>query len=176
MTFLAGATNVLLNITINKDDILEGNETFMLIIVNSSLSQGFVFITGDNDTATITIIDTTSKCYAFVITLLLCLPFYFHIAAELFARPRSKAWYVNTTATLSCVATASGSIKYQWRRVNGEITSERVKGVNTSTLTISPVTEQDEGQYYCVATYSTVNRALCNITSNKGTITVYGEK
>jgi len=43
---------------------------------------------------------------------------------------------------------------YQWRRVNGEITSDRAKGVNTSTLTISPVTEQDEDEYYCVASNS----------------------
>ena len=84
--------------------------------------------------------------------------------------------YVNTTATLSCKATASGIIRYQWRRVNGEITSDRANGVNTSTLTISPVTEQDEDEYYCVANYGTVNGTLHNVTSNKANIIVYGEE
>ena len=84
--------------------------------------------------------------------------------------------YENTTATLSCEATASGNIRYQWRRVNGEISSDRANGVNTSTLTISPVTEQDEDEYYCVASYAIVNGTLHNVTSNKANIIVYGEE
>ena len=60
--FSAGVTSVSLNITINTDEILEGNETFMLIITNSSLNdQGFVFTTGDYDKATVIIFDATSK-------------------------------------------------------------------------------------------------------------------
>ena len=89
----------------------------------------------------------------------------------------SMAWYVNTTVTLSSnTRTASGIIRYQWRRVNGEITSDRANGVNTSTLTISSVTEQDEDEYYCVAKYATVNGTLHNVTSNKANIIVYGEE
>ena len=84
--------------------------------------------------------------------------------------------YENTTATLSCKATASGNIRYQWRRVNGEISSDRANGVNTSTLTISPVTEQDEDEYYCVASYAIVNGTLHNVTSNTANIIVYGEE
>ena len=84
--------------------------------------------------------------------------------------------YENTTATLSCKATASGNIRYQWRRVNGEISSDRANGVNTSTLTISPVTEQDEDEYYCVASYAIVNGTLHNVISNKANIIVYGEE
>ena len=53
--------------------------------------------------------------------------------------------------SLSCEATGSDPIRYQWRRVNGEISSDRTEGVNTSTLTISPVTLQDMDEYYCVA-------------------------
>ena len=84
---------------------------------------------------------------------------------------------MNTTATLSCKATtASGIIRYQWRRVNGEITSDRANGVNTSTLTISSVTEQDEDEYYCVANHGPVNGTLHNVTSNKANIIVYGEQ
>ena len=101
---------------------------------------------------------------------------YIIIIAELVVRPMSIVQYVNTTATLSCKATASGIIRYQWRRVNGEITSDRANGVNTSTLTISPVTEQDEDEYYCVANYGTVNGTLHNVTSNKANIIVYGEE
>ena len=84
--------------------------------------------------------------------------------------------YVNTTVTLSSnTTTASGIIRYQWRRVNGEITSDRANGVNTSTLTISSVTEQDEDEYYCVASYGIVNGTLHNVTSNKANIIVYGK-
>ena len=99
-----------------------------------------------------------------------------YVVAELVVRPMSIVQYVNTTVTLSCKATASGIIRYQWRRVNGEITSDRANGVNTSTLTISPVTEQDEDEYYCVANYSTVNGTLHNVISNKANIIVYGEE
>ena len=88
----------------------------------------------------------------------------------------SVVQYENTAATLSCEAIANGIIRYQWRRVNGEISSDRANGVNTSTLTISPVTEQDEDEYYCVASYGIVNGKLHNVTSNKSKIIVYGEE
>ena len=60
MTFAAVLTNVSLNVTVNNDNILEGNETFMLIIANLSLSnQIFIITTGAYDKATVIIIDTT---------------------------------------------------------------------------------------------------------------------
>ena len=90
--------------------------------------------------------------------------------------PISIVQYENTTATLSCKATASDNIRYQWRRANGEISSDRANGVNTPALTISPVTEQDEDEYYCVASYATVNGTLHNVTSNTANIIVYGEE
>ena len=62
MTFPAGLTSVLINVTIHNDNILEGNENFILTIKNSSLSnQSFIFTTGAYDKATVVIIDTTSK-------------------------------------------------------------------------------------------------------------------
>ena len=82
--------------------------------------------------------------------------------------------YENTTATLSCEATASGNIRYQWRRVNGEISSDRANGVNTSTLTISPVTEQDEDEYYCVASNGGTDGSLYKDRSHNAIVTVYG--
>ena len=77
--------------------------------------------------------------------------------------------------TLSCEATGSTPIRYQWRRVNGEISSERAEGVNTPTLTISSVTEQDEDKYYCVASNGGMNGSLYNNPSQISIIIVYGE-
>ena len=51
------------NITIINDNVLEDNETFLLTIVNSSLSDhGYIIlITGAYDKAIATIVDNTSK-------------------------------------------------------------------------------------------------------------------
>ena len=65
--------------------------------------------------------------------------------------PQSQLTQTGATVVLSCEATGSGPISYQWRRVNGEISSDRAEGVNTPTLTISSVTVQDMDEYYCVA-------------------------
>ena len=75
--------------------------------------------------------------------------------------------------TLSCEAT--GPVRYQWRRVNGEISNDRAEGVNTSTLTISSVTEQDEGDYYCVASNGGMDGLLYSNESQKSSVTVYGK-
>ena len=80
-----------------------------------------------------------------------------------------------TTAILSCEATASGPIRYQWGRVNGEISSDRAEGVNTSTLTISPVQQEDEDEYYCVASYGVVNGTNHSDISHNASITVYSK-
>ena len=79
-----------------------------------------------------------------------------------------------TTATLSCNATASGLIRYQWRRVNGEISIDRAEGVNTPTLIISPVQQEDEDEYYCVASYGVVNGMDHSDESERAKITVFG--
>ena len=55
-------TSALFNVTITTDNVLEGRETFILTVVDASLSgQGFIFTTGAFDKTTVTIIDTTSK-------------------------------------------------------------------------------------------------------------------
>ena len=82
---------------------------------------------------------------------------------------------IGQSVTLSCEANSSNPIRYQWRRVNGEITSDRANGVNTSTLTISSVTEQDEDEYYCVVNHGEPNGSLISVISHKAMITVYGE-
>ena len=80
----------------------------------------------------------------------------------------------NATASLSCEATASGPIRYQWRRVNGEINSDRAEGVNTPILIISPVQQEDEDEYYCVASYGVVNSRDYSVESETANITVFG--
>ena len=77
--------------------------------------------------------------------------------------------------TLSCEATGSGPIRYQWRRVNREISSDRAEGVNTPTLTISSVVEEDEDKYYCVASNGGMNGSLYNNASQLSIVIIYGE-
>ena len=81
---------------------------------------------------------------------------------------------IGQSVTLSCKATGSNPIRYQWRRVNGEISSNS-KGVNTSTLTISSVTEQDEDEYYCIASNGGPDGSLYSDTSQRAMVTVYGK-
>ena len=84
--------------------------------------------------------------------------------------------YEGATLNLSCEAIGSGPIRYHWRRVNGEISSDRAKGVNTSTLTISPVQQEDEDEYYCVAINNEKDEsqtAVVDVLSqNTGTISI----
>ena len=82
---------------------------------------------------------------------------------------------INTTATLSCKATGSSPIRYQWRRVNGEISSDRAEGVNTSTLTILPVQQEDEDEYYCVANNGGVDGLQYSDISQRAMVTIYGK-
>ena len=95
---------------------------------------------------------------------------------QIINHPISVGVTINSTATLSCEATGSGPISYQWRRVNGEISSYRAEGVNTSTLTISPVRRDDEDEYYCVASNVGIDGLLYNDTSDGAVITVYGNE
>ena len=59
ITFSTGVTTVLLNISINNDNILEGNEEFIVSINNSTLPNNV--ITNTSGTATVTIRDDDSK-------------------------------------------------------------------------------------------------------------------
>ena len=59
VTFPAGETRIPFNVTINDDDIYEGNETFMLTIDETSLPGGVV--RGNPGQATVTIVDDDRK-------------------------------------------------------------------------------------------------------------------
>ena len=90
--------------------------------------------------------------------------------------PKSTVVYEDTTITLSCEATASGPITYQWRRSNGVITGDRFNGVTTPTLTISSVTQDDEDEYYCTASYGVyVNGASHVAESERAKVVVFGK-
>ena len=47
--------------------------------------------------------------------------------------------------------------------------------MNTSTLTISPVTEQDKDEYYCVTSNGGADGLLYNDRSYDAMVAVYGE-
>ena len=59
VTFPAGQTTATFDVPINDDNILEGNENFMITISPSSLPSG-VFV-GDPDKATVIIVDNDCK-------------------------------------------------------------------------------------------------------------------
>ena len=94
---------------------------------------------------------------------------------QITSHPTSMVVNINSTATLSCEARGSGPIRYQWRRVNGEISSDRAEGVNTSTLTISPVQQEDEGEYYCVASNGGIEELQYSDISQRAMMTIYGK-
>ena len=95
---------------------------------------------------------------------------------QITGHPTSMVVNINSTATLSCEAAGSGPIRYQWRRVNGEISSDRAEGVNTSTLTISPVQQEDEDEYYCVASNGGVDGLqYYSDISQRAIVTIYSK-
>ena len=61
------------------------------------------------------------------------------VPSKIIVHPQSQLAHEGSTVNLSCEAAGSDPIRYQWIRINGEISSDRAEGVNTSTLTISPV-------------------------------------
>ena len=79
------------------------------------------------------------------------------------------------SVTLSCKATGSNPIKYQWRRINEVLSIDRANGINTSTLIISSIREQDEDEYYCIASNGGANGLLYNDRSHKAMVIVYGK-
>ena len=94
--------------------------------------------------------------------------------SKIIKNPISIVAFENTVANLSCLANASNSsgIRYQWKRVNGEL----VNGVNTPTLTIPSVTQADEDEYYCTASYGEYVNGTSHVAeSNKAMITVLGK-
>ena len=59
VTFAAGVTTATFNVPVNDDNMLEGNENFMLTIYSSSLPINITV--GDPGEATVTIVDNDRK-------------------------------------------------------------------------------------------------------------------
>ena len=78
------------------------------------------------------------------------------------------------SVTLSCKATGSNPIRYQWRGATKRISSN-FKGVSTSILTTSSVRERDEDEYYCIASNGGADGLLYNDRSHNAMVTVYSE-
>ena len=160
------------SVPVIDDNVIEGNETFSIKLnILSTVSRGIT--AGVRDHAVVTITDSTGTVIAYSYRYD-GLVYPFQVAARITSDPISVTVLENTTATLSCEATGSGPIRYQWRRVNGEISSDRAEGVNTSTLTISPVQQEDEDEYYCVASYGVVNGMDHSDESERANVTVFG--
>jgi len=100
---------------------------------------------------------------------------FYTVIVEVTSHPVSVVEYVNTSASLSCEGTGSDPISYQWRKVNRKISIERATGVKTPNLTISPIREEDEDEYYCVVSNEGRTGPIYNDKSQNATITVYGK-
>ena len=64
ITFLAGQTTATFDVPINDDNVIEGNENFMLTIDSSSLPTGLTV--GDPGQAAVTIMEEGKEVYTFV--------------------------------------------------------------------------------------------------------------
>ena len=70
--------------------------------------------------------------------------------------------------TFSVTATGTAPLSYQWQKDGVNLNDGgRISGATTATLTITGVTESDEGGYRCVVTNS-----AGTATSNTATLTV----
>ena len=57
-----------------------------------------------------------------------------------------------TSVTFTCSVSDVNGVTYSWNRANGDIPSNRSRGQNTNTLTITRAIPSDEGMYYCIVT------------------------
>lgn len=84
--------------------------------------------------------------------------------------PQSIVTRQKSNVSFSCVITDSlVNATFLWTRVDGVPLSNRVRGSNTSILTIIGVTKGDEGEYMCTA-----NGESQTVTSNV-VLTVYSK-
>ena len=105
----------------------------------------------------------------------ICVIYIILVTVQITGHPVSVIAYENTAASLICRAEGSDPIVYQWKKVNGEIADGRATGMNKSILTIYPVTEQDEGEYYCIVRNEGADGKVYNDTSQNAMVTVYGK-
>ena len=75
---------------------------------------------------------------------------------------------VNFTIVARGVTSSSGRLTYRWHRYWNSLPNGRSFGINSSSLLIKSVLEDDEGRYYCVVTNEWNNM----VTSRAGTLEV----
>ena len=72
--------------------------------------------------------------------------------------------------TLTCKASGTDNLKYQWMRIGNEPIILQALGANTTSLTINNVTVYDSGKYECVVSSGNVT-----VISNCGALSVVGK-
>jgi len=193
VTFNPGDVTKLLNVSVYIDYIVEYNETF-LIAISLPHSLNLRIKVDDKNFVEGIIIDSTGKnlCIHKILSLcnslnlhvnMLSCKFYlwlhcFVVIASISKNPDNfTVVYQGTTVTLSCKATASGPITYQWRRSSGRIIGSKTIGVNTPTLTIPSVTQDDEDEYYCTASYGIYVNGTSHVAeSERAKVVVFGKE
>ena len=65
---------------------------------------------------------------------------------------RSSHIQIFMQVTFTRSASDVNGVTYSWHHTNGDIPSNRSRGQNTNTLTITRAIPPDEGMYYCIAT------------------------
>ena len=65
---------------------------------------------------------------------------------------------------------STNNFRYQWRKRGSNNLPSKVTSVNEEVLTISNVTESDEGQYYCTVT----NEWGRSVESDNVTLSIFG--
>lgn len=62
---------------------------------------------------------------------------------------------VGATLVLNCISSGDAPLSFQWRFSGRALANNaRISGARTGTLTISRLTESDNGTYTCIATNS----------------------
>jgi len=65
---------------------------------------------------------------------------------------------------------------YQWRRRSGRTINNKAIGVTTRTLTIPSVTQDDEDDYYCTASYGVYVNGTSHVAeSERAKVVVFGK-
>ena len=77
---------------------------------------------------------------------------------------------IGMNVTLTCNATGTDNLMYQWMRMDNRNISLQATGVNTRTLTISNVTVNDSGKYKCI-----VSSDGAIVISDCGALSVLGK-
>ena len=77
---------------------------------------------------------------------------------------------VGTTVTLTCNASGTDNLKYQWMRKGNEPIISQAMGANTNSLTINNVTVDDSGKYKCA-----VSSGNATVVSKCGALSVVGK-